>query len=177
MIFFNIQKFEILYKHQLIIRYYFCFYADHGAALNVNYDIALNYHHEPFIIFAPKILKPKLFSKIGGQIDVFPTIMGILKQSYVNNTLGIDLIHENRPYIFINADDKIGVLDNQFFLILKKPGDKALYKYNNLDKTNYINTYKSKADSMEVYAKSNLQVYQYMLLNDSLLSINDDLLY
>ncbi len=147
----------------------FVFIADHGAALNVNYDIALNYHHEPLIIYAPKILHPKLFSKIGGQIDVFPTIMGILKQSYINNTLGIDLIHENRPYIFINADDKVGVLDNKFFLILKKSGDKALYKYNNLDKTNYILNYKEKADSMETYLKSNLQVYQYMLLNDSLL--------
>ena len=116
----------------------FVFVADHGAPINVRYPIPLNYHHSPLIFYAPKILKPKLFNCIGGQIDIFPTLMGILKQPYINNTLGIDLINEKRPYIFINGDDKVAALDTEFLFILKGK-EKMLYKYKMDDKTNYIN--------------------------------------
>ncbi len=76
----------------------FVFIADHGASMNANYDIALNYHHTPLIIYAPKLIPQKqLVSKIGGQIDFFPSIMGLIKQPYINNTLGIDLLKEERP--------------------------------------------------------------------------------
>ena len=33
---------------------------------------------------------------MGSQIDVFPTLMGILNQDFINNTLGIDLMNEDR---------------------------------------------------------------------------------
>ena len=143
----------------------FVFVADHGAAINVKYSIPLNYHHSPLIIYAPKMLSPKLFNCIGGQIDIYPTLMGILKQSYINNTLGIDLINEKRPYIIINGDDKVAALDSEFLFILKN-NEKMLYKYKVNDKTNYIDKYTDKAIDMEVYLKSNLQTYQYMLINE-----------
>ena len=97
--------------------------------------------------------------------------MGIIKQPYVNNTLGIDLINEKRPYIFINGDDKLAILDNTFLFILKE-NEKFLYKYKNSDKINYINNYPNKAKEMEIYLKSNLQVYQYMLNNEKILHNN-----
>jgi len=57
----------------------FVFTADHGAALKVSYPIPLNYHHSPLIIYAPKLLEPKTYENISGQIDIFPTIMGLIK--------------------------------------------------------------------------------------------------
>jgi len=147
----------------------FVFVADHGAAINVKYPISLNYHHTPLIFYAPSILNPKEFDCIGGQIDIFPTLMGVIKQPYVNNTLGIDLINEKRPYIFINGDDKVAVLDKTFLFIMRK-NEKILYKYKKFDRTNYINDYPNKAKEMEIYLKSNLQVYQYMLNNEKTLT-------
>jgi phosphoglycerol transferase MdoB-like AlkP superfamily enzyme len=143
----------------------FVFVADHGAAIDVQYPIALNYHHSPLLFYAPKLLKPKLFSNIGGQIDVFPTIMGLLKQDYINNTLGVDLINDNRPYIMINADNKVAALDKDFLFILNKDS-KKLYKYQTNNKSDFIDSLPSKAKEMELYLKSNLQAYQYLLKKD-----------
>ena len=143
----------------------FVFVADHGEAISTNYDISLDYFHSPLIIYAPKIIKNnKIVESIGSQIDVFPTIMGILNLNYENNTLGIDLLKEKRPFAIINDDDKIGILNNELLLILNENTNSKLYKYKKLDKLNYIKNYQIKANEMEKYAKSNLQVFQNIIL-------------
>ncbi|MEE9364674.1 MAG: sulfatase-like hydrolase/transferase [Cellulophaga sp.] len=143
----------------------FVFLADHGSPMNAIYDIALNYHHSPLIIHAPKILKnKKVFKNIGSQIDVFPTLMGLLKLPYINNTLGIDLLKDKRAYALINDDDKIGILDTTNLLILKDKGSTSkLYKYREKDTNDYKEQNKEKALEMEEYARAHMQTFQYML--------------
>ncbi len=144
----------------------FVFIADHGGPLNAKYDIALNYHHSPLIFYSPKNLGSKTNGNIGGQIDVYPTIMGVLNLPFTNNTLGIDLNKETRPYIMINDDDKFGVLDTTHLLIVKKDEQAKLYNYRNNELKNSFDQNEAKATEMETYGKSNLQVFQWMLLND-----------
>jgi phosphoglycerol transferase MdoB-like AlkP superfamily enzyme len=145
----------------------FVFVADHGAPINAVYDIPMDYHHTPLIIYAPGILKEaRTFDCIGGQIDVFPTIMGILKQSYINNTLGIDLLSDTRPYIFINHEDKFGVIDQEYLLIMKNDNGKALYRYRNNDKKDYQNEQQQLLHEMEEYTISNLQVFQLLMQSE-----------
>lgn len=142
----------------------FVFVADHGSPMNAVYDIPLDYHHTPLIFYAPDIIKDhKSFTTMGGQIDVFPTIMGILNQSYINNTLGINLLRESRPYIFINHDDMSGVLSRDYFLIIKENGENVLYRYVLKDKTDYNREQPKLAADMKEYAFSNLQVFQYLM--------------
>jgi phosphoglycerol transferase MdoB-like AlkP superfamily enzyme len=143
----------------------FVFVADHGAAINAKYDIPLNYFHTPLIIYAPEIfMANEVHEKIGSQIDVYPTIMGLIKQIYVNNTLGIDLLKEERKFTIINDDDKVGILDTDYLCIMKNNGAKLeLYKYKEQDKSNYFNQEKEKALEMADYAKSNMQVHQIMI--------------
>lgn len=150
----------------------FVFIADHGSPIRVTYDISLDYHHIPLIIYSPQLLgKPKTFDCIGGQIDVFPTLMGILKVPYINNTLGIDLLRKKRPYIFMNDDNKMGVIDNEWFLIFYPKGGSKLYKYRNNNMHDFSNENIKKAKEMEAYAKCNLQVFQYMLKHENTLPI------
>ncbi|NWF88830.1 MAG: LTA synthase family protein [Ignavibacteriaceae bacterium] len=142
----------------------FVFIADHGTAISPVYEMPLNYHHSPLIFYAPKIITESMaYSKIGGQIDVFPTIMGLLKFSYINNTLGIDLLKESRPFIYFSADDKVGVLNDSLFLIINGEGKESLYKYKNSDKQNYIEHFTGLAKKMKDYTKSNLQTAQYLI--------------
>jgi phosphoglycerol transferase MdoB-like AlkP superfamily enzyme len=143
----------------------FVFVADHGAALDNTYELALDYNHAPLLFYAPDIIKdPKTLDCMAGQIDIFPTIMGLLKQPYTNNTLGIDLLHESRPYIFFNADDKYGVIDRDWLLIGKTDGSQKLYKYQSKDTHNYATENPKQAEKMNTYAKSHLQTCQYMIL-------------
>jgi phosphoglycerol transferase MdoB-like AlkP superfamily enzyme len=146
----------------------FVFVADHGAPINAVYDIPLDYHHTPLIFYAPGIFKePQTFDCIGGQIDIFPTIMGILNQSYINNTLGIDLLSETRPCIFFNHEDKFGVINQDYLLIMKDDNAKALYKYRVKDKKDYKNEQKQLVNEMEEYTLSNLQVFQYLMQSET----------
>lgn len=142
----------------------FVFVADHGMSYGHTYDMPLSFHHTPLIIHIPgDSTKVKSLTCMGGQIDIGPTILGLLNVSYINKTLGIDLLHDKRPYIYFTADDKIGCIDQQYYFIHRNTtGIETLYRYDSLRTDNYIEKYKSKADSMRNYAYSMLQATQYI---------------
>ena len=143
----------------------FVFTADHGAPMKGVYETILNYFHSPLLFYAPNIIKePATFHKMSSQVDIYPTIMGMINQEYINNSFGIDLLRESRPYAIINDDNKIGILDSSYFCIVKEQ-EIQLFKYRTLDRTNYYESYSEKADSMADYARAQWQVFQHMILN------------
>ena len=147
----------------------FVFISDHGVPLRAVYDISLDYHHTPLLYYSPNIIKSDtVVSALASQIDTYPTLMGLLNLPYVNNTLGIDLLTQSRPFTIINDDDKIGVLNNEFLLIMKPGEDSKLYSYREYDKKNYAADSTSLVTEMEKYAKSHLQVTQDMILNKTI---------
>lgn len=145
----------------------FVFLADHGAVVGSNvYDMPLTYNHIPLIIYAPKIIKDAgSIDNFGGQIDVYPTIMGLLSYNYVNKTAGIDLMKEKRPYMYFSADDKIGCVSDSLFYIYRTNGSESLYKYKTMDTKNYLADYVNIAKEMRKYSFSNLQASQWMISN------------
>jgi phosphoglycerol transferase MdoB-like AlkP superfamily enzyme len=163
----SIGKFlDLSSKHDWFNNTIFVFVADHGAVVGSDaYDMPLSYLHTPLIIYAPKILKPKYFESFGGQIDIFPTVMGILNLSFINNTLGIDLVKEERPYIYFSADDRIGCLSKEFFYVYRTNGIESLYRYKTNETKNYLTEYSFTVDSMRTYAFSMLQASQWLIKN------------
>lgn len=142
----------------------FVFIADHGVAMGGVYDIALNYHHIPFLIFSPKLLPhPQVFSGMASQIDVLPSLMHVLKQDFLNTGFGINLFIEQRPYALLNDDDKVGVIDSEFLLIMRENEPSKLYKYKLADKTDYAALFPNKVADMEHYAKTHMQAAQALL--------------
>lgn len=142
----------------------FVFIADHGAIGYCVYDMQLSYHHTPLLFYCPAVIKkPETYSCMAGQIDVFPTIMGILKIPYLNNTFGIDLLSESRPCIYFCADDKYGAVNQNWFLIGRKDGRTSLYKYRSLDMNDYAQNYPDTLKELDLFARSNMQACQYIL--------------
>ena len=141
----------------------FVFVADHGAALDTDYSIPLSYFHTPLIFYKNEIQSIEN-EAIASQMDIFPTVMGILNKPYVNNTFGVDLLNEKRPYTYFMGDDKYGVIDNEWLLI-NKPAEEqmGLYKYKTKEKKNYIYEYPEIAKEMQKYAESAWQVSEYQL--------------
>lgn len=145
---------------------FFVFIADHGINLNSIYDMSLSYFHTPFIIHSPSLIKDvRSFSKIGGQIDVFPTIMGLLNISYVNNTAGIDLLKESRPFIYFCSSDSMGCLSDEYFLVIRDSGIESLYAYRKRDTKNYMASKKQLAKNMKDYLFSMMQTTQWLIKN------------
>jgi phosphoglycerol transferase MdoB-like AlkP superfamily enzyme len=143
----------------------FIFTADHGANVGLNkFDIPLSFHHIPFIVYCPLIIKsPLADKKLGGQIDIFPTVMGILNQSYINNTFGINLMKDSRPYIYFTEDNKMACLNDTFLYVYSKDKSEQLYLMSNSDAVNIIGKNREKAALMKTYMFSMLQTSQWMI--------------
>jgi len=78
----------------------------------------LSENHIPLIVFSPLFKDaPKVFEQLGGQIDVYPTVMGLLNESYTNNSLGVNLMKEKRTCMFFMNDNQLGCINNDYFYI------------------------------------------------------------
>lgn len=147
----------------------FVFLGDHGKMVGQQvYAMPLSYHHVPLIIYSPALEDaPRRISHLGGQIDVFPTVMSLLKGSYENNTLGVSLLDSPpRPYIFFASDDALGCLDQRdFYIYNAKIKVEGLYNYQENNPDNVLEQYRTKADSMRMYAASMLRTTDYLLKN------------
>lgn len=140
----------------------FVFVADHGQPMNVVYDMPLAFNQIPFIIYAPDLIHPESIDNLGLQVDVFPSIMGVLEQSYINNTLGINLREQKREFAFFSADDKIGVLNDSLFLIHYKDENEYLYNYKNKNTTSIYDKYPKQVEKMKKYAFSFIQATDWL---------------
>lgn len=148
----------------------FVFFGDHGKRSGTHiYNMALGYNHIPLIIYSPAFNDmPRRFSQFGGQIDIYPTLMGLLNLEYINNGLGIDLLKEKRPYMVFCSDSYMGCIDDSLFYVFD-PKDKSeivydLRKAN--DGTNYYEKYKTEAAEMKKYGLSILTAGDYLSKQD-----------
>lgn len=137
----------------------FILVGDHGKkSQNYKYNMDLSYNHVPCIIFS-RLFKdmPRRLSQVGGQIDTYPTIMGLINQPYKNNSLGIDLLNETRPYIYFTSDARMGCINDSLFYVFDPMSkDEQLYDLQN--GVNVIDSLRSKADTMKKYGTSMLSV-------------------
>jgi phosphoglycerol transferase MdoB-like AlkP superfamily enzyme len=105
----------------------FVFVGDHGLAGNAEAvypdvwtDLRLTDEHVPLLFYAPALLTPQRHSEVVSQIDILPTVAGMLHQSYVNTTLGRDLLNPNKKnnFAFVtNTSDAIGMVTDDFFYL------------------------------------------------------------
>jgi len=113
----------------------FVFTGDHGMVhYGSEYEEALPAHHIPLIIYTPDNEQKIVLDKPAGQIDVLATIMGMLGLEYVNDSFGVDLLSESRPYIFYSSDYSVAALDTEYFYFRSlTTGKESLFRWN--DKT------------------------------------------
>lgn len=97
----------------------FVFLGDHGKMVGqADCELPDSYNHIPLIFYGAGVSGGR-DDAWAGQVDVAPTILGMLGESYVQNNFGIDLLREARPCIFYSADNTIAARD-----------DRHLYVYN-----------------------------------------------
>lgn len=146
----------------------FVILGDHGRILGKQtYEMSLTYNHVPLILYSPLFDdSPKLIKDFGGQIDIFPTIMGLLQQPYVNNSLGIDLFKEKRPYTYFVSDNHLGCVNDEFFYIFN-PDNKVegLFKYRDNNTENLMQKNHETAKDMKEYAISMMVTANYLIQN------------
>jgi phosphoglycerol transferase MdoB-like AlkP superfamily enzyme len=142
----------------------FVFVGDHGVNLPGPYDVPLSYNHVPLIIHAPGLFrKPEARHDLANQTDIFPTVMGLVRQDYTQNTLGYDLFREKRPFAIFSQDHKMGVVNDRFLYVTRKSGKETLFDYRSGSGEDISHLYPDLVDSMKNYACAHLQVAQWMI--------------
>ncbi len=106
----------------------FVLLGDHGKLVgSPDCEIPQSYNHVPLMIYG-KGIKPEIRQEPGGQTDVAPTLLGLLNMSYTQNDFGINLLTEQRPYVYFSADNLIAATDTTH-LYIYSPHDRQEFKY------------------------------------------------
>ena len=144
----------------------FVFVADHGASMSGQYDMPLSYNHIPMFFYCPSHISPAVIDRVAMQIDLAPTLLGMMPVAWDSSTmLGIDLLRQRRPYAYFSADDKIGVVDGEWFYVYGvAEKDERFYHYKDNDPVDYFATEQSRALPLRQYAFSMLQTAQSMIM-------------
>jgi phosphoglycerol transferase MdoB-like AlkP superfamily enzyme len=175
---FSFRKFmETAMKEEYFHNTIFVFIGDHGVAGNAEAmypsawtDQRLTDEHVPLLFYAPYLLEPQKHSEVVSQIDVLPTVAGMLQQPYVNTTLGRDLLDTTKKnnFAFItNTAGKIGMVTDDFYFItnLNFPDEQMVPV-----KSNGNNYTKAQKDSIQqqlsLFTSAFFETARYMLMNN-----------
>ncbi len=98
----------------------FLFISDHTRLRTGNYYLDPPLHQIPWLIYAPALIgdSAQRVDKYCGQIDLLPTVMGIIggnygHESWGRNILGLD--HEDGGFALLSVFKRIGILSENFY--------------------------------------------------------------
>ena len=95
----------------------FVILADHGKLVGeMDSELPQSYNHIPCIMFGPGI-QPALYDGLGMQVDVMPTLLGVMGLDYEYEGFGLDLLKTRRDKVFYTSDTQLVARDSTACLI------------------------------------------------------------
>ncbi|GCC50279.1 hypothetical protein SanaruYs_04940 [Chryseotalea sanaruensis] len=94
--------------------------ADHCASSAGKEELPIEKYRIPLLIYAPAFIKPAVETRLMSQIDIAPTLLGLLNFSYKSKFMGYDLLHLKRGVerAFISTYQRLGYMKQDSLLIL-----------------------------------------------------------
>ncbi len=146
--------------------------ADHCASSAGSAYLPVTGYHIPLLIFAPSLLEPKKIDKLTAQIDIPPTILGLLNFSYKSKFFGVDVLDSTNisERAFISTYQGLGFLENNK-LVIQSP----LKKINMFqpDFTNGKSLKIKSVDSLERKAIAFYQVAAWLIKNNKYSALSE----
>lgn len=98
----------------------FVIVADHCASSAGKVELPVDKYHIPMIIYSPGHIRPGRFEKLVAQIDIGPSILGLLKFSYQSKFFGQDVfkMKDEQQRAFISTYQSLGYIKNNKLVIL-----------------------------------------------------------
>jgi phosphoglycerol transferase MdoB-like AlkP superfamily enzyme len=126
---YSMQKFfEMAKKQPWFDNTIFVILADHCASSAGKTELPLDKYRISALIYAPNYIKPAHYSNLMSQIDVMPTVFGLLNFSYQSKFFGQDVLKSTyKPRALIATYRNLGLLkDNVLTIISPKQQAKQL---------------------------------------------------
>ena len=109
----------------------FVFVGDHGVHLRGNQLIPIDDYVVPALFFAPKHVTAGRISSVASQIDLPPTIMGIVGGEYRSAFFGRDVANRQMPDPFamvIYNKKRSGIVTDRELIVLRESGSRLAYR-------------------------------------------------
>jgi phosphoglycerol transferase MdoB-like AlkP superfamily enzyme len=162
----------------------FAFFGDHNTAMSrtalfpTEYDLNIETLHVPFLIHAPKFIKPAIKQKNGKLIDLFPTLINLAKINHTNYTLGsnlLDTIKNVNPssflYLKINGEPAVGLIqDSLYYSKTNNTNTKNLYNLNSKKTEDLKEKYPKKVLEMDSLLNAYYHSTKYLYFNNKKLN-------
>ncbi|MFM9825503.1 LTA synthase family protein [Flavobacterium sp.] len=126
---YSIRKFfEMAKKQPWFSNTVFVIVADHCASSAGKTELPLDKYRIPAMIYAPNYIKPKHYNNLMSQIDLMPTVFGLLHFNYSSKFFGQDVLKSDyKPRALIATYQNLGLLkDNVLTIISPKQKVKQL---------------------------------------------------
>ncbi len=116
----------------------FVFVGDHGVHLRGAGLVPVDDYRVPALFLCPAYLPPRRIARVTSQIDLPPTIMGILGGDYRSPFFGDDVIHsqsDDRFAIAIYNKWRYGVVSDGELIVFSDKGERIGYQGDGVDKS------------------------------------------
>jgi phosphoglycerol transferase MdoB-like AlkP superfamily enzyme len=105
----------------------FVIVADHCASVAGRRELEVRKYEIPLFIWSPGNVAPRKFDTMMSQVDVAPTVLGLLGADYLSRFVGTDALAPTyRPRAFISNYQKVAMLRPDGLLTVLKPVRQAV---------------------------------------------------
>jgi phosphoglycerol transferase MdoB-like AlkP superfamily enzyme len=112
--FFEMAKKQDWYKNTI-----FVIVADHCASSSGKTELPMDKYRIPAMVFSEGFIEPQKFNTLMSQIDVMPTLMGLLKFNYTSKFYGQDVFSSNyKPRALIATYQDLGLIKDNVLTII-----------------------------------------------------------
>ena len=108
----------------------FVIVSDHCSRSAGKTDLPINRYHIPCFIYAPHLVTPLIENRLTSQIDIAPTLLGMMNLNYTSRFLGFDLYKTpvKRDRVFISTYQNMGFIKDDKLVILSPQKKVTMYK-------------------------------------------------
>ena len=99
----------------------FVIVADHCASSAGRTAVPVAKYHIPLIFYAPKLIPPRAVDKLASQMDLAPTLLGLMDFTYTSKFFGMDALRPGPERALLGTYEKVGLYSRgQLVLLLPR---------------------------------------------------------
>ena len=109
----------------------FVIIADHCAGSSGRTELPLFRYRIPFLIYQPALIKPMINDRLVSQVDVMPTILGLLNWSYTSRFYGQDILKmdDDDERSLVGNYQKLGLIRGNRLALLTPQNGSNFYQF------------------------------------------------
>ena len=144
----------------------FVIVADHQALAAGKTTLPVNCYHIPCMIYSPKLIESGRNERLISQMDLPPTLLGMLGISYESKFLGRDIFRAERSIAFISTYQLLGMIEDDVLIVLTPDKKIAAYHIDDWNLSSYtpIELPEQSIDDAVAYYQGASQLYKSGLL-------------